>query len=42
MSSTHLENKSFQLTNRKEHRKHVVVRLLAEGSVVVALIAIGW
>jgi len=42
MSATQLENASFQVTNHKEHRKHVVVRLLAEGSVVVALIAIGW
>ena len=42
MSATRLENASFQLTNHKVHRKHVVVRLLAEGSVVVALIAIGW
>ncbi len=42
MSATRLENASFQATNHEEHRKHVVVRLLAEGSVVVALIAIGW
>ena len=42
MSATQLANASFQATNHKEHRKHIVVRLLAEGSVVVALIAIGW
>ena len=42
MSATQLANASIQATNHKEHRKHIVVRLLAEGSVVVALIAIGW
>jgi hypothetical protein len=42
MSSTHLENSSFQATLHNEHRKHIVLRLLAEGSVVVVLMAVGW
>jgi hypothetical protein len=42
VSATHLENASFQPTNHKEQRNHIVLRLLAEGSVVVVLIALGW
>jgi hypothetical protein len=42
VSSTQLDNSRFQAPHRKEHRNHIVVRLLAEGSVVVVLMAIGW
>jgi hypothetical protein len=42
VSSTQLDNSSFQPTHHKEHRKHIVVRLLAEGSVVVLVMALGW
>jgi hypothetical protein len=42
VSSTQLDNSSFQATTHKEHRNHIVARLLAEGSVVVVLMALGW
>jgi hypothetical protein len=42
MSSTQLDNSNVQATHHKEHRNQIIVRLLAEGSVVVMLIAIGW
>jgi hypothetical protein len=42
VSSTHLDNSTFQPAHTKEHRNHIVVRLLAEGSVVVVLMALGW
>jgi hypothetical protein len=42
VSATQLDNSSFQATNHKEHRNHIVARLLAEGSVVVVLMALGW
>jgi hypothetical protein len=42
VSSTHLENTSFQPTHHKAQRNHVVLRLLAEGSVVVVVVALGW
>jgi hypothetical protein len=42
MSSTHLENSSFQPTHHKEQRNHIVLILLAEGSVVVLIMALGW
>jgi hypothetical protein len=42
MSSTHLDNSSFQATNHKEHRNHIALKLLAEGSVVVLAMALGW
>jgi len=42
MSPTQLENSSFQATNNNEHRNHIALKLLAEGSVVVLLMALGW
>ena len=42
VSSTQLDNSSFQPTHHKEHRNHIVLMLLAEGSVVVVLMALGW
>ena len=42
MSSTQLENSSLQPTNHKEHRNHIALKLLAEGSVVVLIMALGW
>jgi hypothetical protein len=42
VSSKQLETSSFQPTHPKEQRNHVVVRLLAEGSVVVLVMALGW
>jgi hypothetical protein len=42
VSSTQLENSSFQATNHNQHRNHIVFRLVAEGSVVVVLLALGW
>jgi hypothetical protein len=42
MSSTPLENSRFQATNHKEHRNHIALKLLAEGSVVVLIMALGW
>jgi hypothetical protein len=42
MSSTHLDNSSFQATNHKELRNHIALKLLAEGSVVVLAMALGW
>src|SRR5918994_2982849 len=42
VSSTHLDNSSFQATNHNEHRNHIVLKLLAEGSVVVLVMALGW
>src|ERR687898_364891 len=42
MSSTHLDNASFQATNHNEHRNHIALKLLAEGSVVVLIMALGW
>ena len=42
MSSTHLDNSSFQANNHKEHRNHIALKLLAEGSVVVLAMALGW
>jgi hypothetical protein len=42
VSSTQLENSSFRASQHKEQRNHVVIRLLAEGSVVVLVMALGW
>ena len=42
VSATQLDNSSFQASHYEEHRNHVVVRLLAEGSVVVLVIDLGW
>src|SRR3712207_1494572 len=42
MSSTHLDDPSFQATLRNEHRNPIALKLLAEGSVVVLLMALGW
>ena len=41
MSATRLENSSFQATSHNQHRNHIVFRLLAEGSVVAVLLALG-
>jgi hypothetical protein len=35
-------NSSFQASHHKEHRNHIVVRLLAEGLVVVVVMGVGW
>jgi hypothetical protein len=42
MSSTHLDNSRFQATNHNQHRNHIALKLLAEGSVVVLILALGW
>ena len=42
VSSTPLDNASLQAINHNEHRNHIVLRLLAEGSVVVLVMALGW
>ena len=42
MSSTPLENASLEASYLKERRVNIVVRLLAEGLVVVLLMALGW
>ena len=42
VSATQLDNSSFQASHYEEHRNHVVVRLLAEGSVVVLVMGGGW
>jgi hypothetical protein len=42
VSPTQLETSSLQASEHNQQRNQVVLRLLAEGSVVVALIAIGW
>ena len=42
VSSIHLETSSLQAIHHKAQRNHVVVRLLAEGSVVVLVMALGW
>jgi hypothetical protein len=42
VSSTQLDNSSFQATNHNEHRNHIALKLLAEGSVVVLVMALGW
>ena len=42
MSSTHLANSSFHATHHKEQRLPIVLKLLAEGSVVVLVVAFGW
>jgi hypothetical protein len=42
VSSTHLDNASFQATNHNEPPNHIALKLLAEGSVVVLLMALGW
>ncbi len=42
VNSTPLDNASSQAPHHDQHRNPIVVRLLAEGSVVVVLMAIGW
>ena len=42
VSSIHLDNSSFQATSHNEHRNHIALKLLAEGSVVVLVMALGW
>jgi hypothetical protein len=42
VSSKQLETSSFQASHHRQKRNHVVVRLLAEGSVVVLVMALGW
>jgi hypothetical protein len=42
VSSTRLDNGSLQASHHNQQRNHVVLRLLAEGSVVVLVMALGW
>jgi hypothetical protein len=42
VNSTHLETSSFQANHHKGQRLPIVLRLLAEGSVVVLVLALGW
>jgi hypothetical protein len=42
MSATRLNNGSFQASYNKQQRLHIVARLLAQGSVVVLVMALGW
>ena len=42
MSDTYLEKSSLQATHHNQQRNYCVVRLLAESSVVVLIIAFGW
>jgi hypothetical protein len=42
VSSTHLETSSFHASHNKEQRLPIVLGLLAEGSVVVVVMALGW
>ena len=42
VNSTHLETSSFQTNHHKGQRLPIVLRLLAEGSVVVLVLASGW
>src|SRR5688500_16487246 len=42
VSSTQLDNARFQATNHNQHRNHIALKLLAEGSVVVLIMALGW
>ena len=42
MSATRLDNASLQASYFKERRVKIVVRLLAQGLVVVVLMALGW
>src|SRR5215218_4401665 len=42
MSATRLNNGSFQARYNNQQRLHIVARLLAQGSVVVLVVAFGW
>jgi hypothetical protein len=42
VNSTHLETSSFQANHHKGQRLPIVLRLLAESSVVVLVLASGW
>src|ERR687896_827564 len=42
VNSTHLETSSCQANHHKGQRLPIVLRLLAEGSVVVLVLALGW
>jgi hypothetical protein len=42
MSSTLLDNSGLQATNHNEHPNHIALKLLAEGSVLVLVMALGW
>jgi hypothetical protein len=42
MSATRLYNGSFQASHNKQQRLHIVARLLAQGLVVVLVVAVGW
>jgi hypothetical protein len=42
MSSTHLDNSSFHATNHNEHPNQIALKLLAQGSVVVLVMALRW
>ena len=41
-SSTHLDNLSFQASPHKGQRNHIALRLLAQGSAMVLVMALGW
>jgi hypothetical protein len=42
VNSTHLDNSRLQAPHHNQQRVPIVVRLLAQGSVVVLVIALGW
>jgi hypothetical protein len=42
MSATPLNNGSFQASHDKQQRLHTLARLLAQGLVVVLVVAFGW
>ena len=42
MSATRLNNASFQASPNNQQRLPIVLRLLAQGSVVVLVVAFGW
>jgi hypothetical protein len=42
VNSTHLDNSSLQAPHHNQQRLPIVVRLSAQGSVVVLVIALGW
>ena len=42
VSATHLDNARFQASHHNQQRNRVVLRLLAEGSVMVLVMVVGW
>jgi hypothetical protein len=42
VSSTHLDNSSFQASHNNQQRLPIVLRLLAHSSVVVLVVSFGW